>query len=129
MLSTYEQKLVEFCAQFTRLFPLWVLLAAFTAFYQPSLYTWFGNAHITWGLMFVMVRPGWGHHGRASAATERVRFVVAPGTRQLRQMLRVKQGVGLLEATERMRFVVVLGHGSCAGPSRTAHASKVPRSS
>ncbi len=59
MLSSLEQNLVKFCAQFTRLFPLWVLLAAFTAFYQPSLYTWFGNAHITWGLMFVMVRLGW----------------------------------------------------------------------
>ncbi|PNH12740.1 putative sodium/metabolite cotransporter BASS1, chloroplastic [Tetrabaena socialis] len=58
VLSPLELQLAAFCAGFTRLFPLWVLLAAFTGFHMPELYLWFDNTCITFGLMFVMAGMG-----------------------------------------------------------------------
>ncbi|KAG2438753.1 hypothetical protein HXX76_005297 [Chlamydomonas incerta] len=57
-LTALEKSLAAFCAKFTRLFPVWVILAAVSGFYMPSLYTWFDNTCITYGLMFVMAGMG-----------------------------------------------------------------------
>ncbi|PNW75582.1 hypothetical protein CHLRE_12g532500v5 [Chlamydomonas reinhardtii] len=57
-LTAIEKSLAAFCSKFTRLFPVWVILAAVSGFYMPSLYTWFDNTCITYGLMFVMAGMG-----------------------------------------------------------------------
>ncbi|GFR44023.1 hypothetical protein Agub_g5179 [Astrephomene gubernaculifera] len=58
VLTPFEQKLAGFAAGFTRLFPVWVILAAVTAFHAPHLYLWFDNTCVTYGLMFVMAGMG-----------------------------------------------------------------------
>lgn len=46
--------LLRFAKTFTILFPLWVLVAAISGFYQPSLYTWFDSQWTQAGLMVIM---------------------------------------------------------------------------
>lgn len=58
VLGPLEKKVVDLCAAATRLFPLWVLLAAATGYQWPDLYLWFNNTCISWGLMFVMTGMG-----------------------------------------------------------------------
>lgn len=58
--SELETRLGSFCASMTRLFPLWVLLAAGTALVWPELYTWFDTNCVTYGLMFVSGGSGVG---------------------------------------------------------------------
>ncbi|GLC73886.1 hypothetical protein PLESTF_001431700 [Pleodorina starrii] len=58
VLTPLEQQLAAFCASFTRLFPLWVILAAVSGFYAPQLYLWFDSTCVTYGLMFVMAGMG-----------------------------------------------------------------------
>ncbi|KAG2496634.1 hypothetical protein HYH03_005454 [Edaphochlamys debaryana] len=57
-LTPLEKQLAALCNGFTRLFPVWVILAAVTGFHFPSLYLWFDNTCITNGLMFVMAGMG-----------------------------------------------------------------------
>ncbi|GLI66102.1 hypothetical protein VaNZ11_009708 [Volvox africanus] len=58
VLSSLEEQAASFCAGFTRLFPIWVILAAVSAFHAPHLYLWFDNTCVTYGLMFVMAGMG-----------------------------------------------------------------------
>ena len=56
--SPFEQGIINFCSLFTKLFPLWCVLAAVTGFYHPPLFTWFDTTMTSNGLMFIMVRGG-----------------------------------------------------------------------
>ncbi len=48
--SAFENNLAELCGKVTSLFPLWVVLAAIGALWQPALFTWLPTSCITYGL-------------------------------------------------------------------------------
>lgn len=65
--SPFEQGIINFCSLFTKLFPLWCVLAAVAGFYHPPLFTWFDTTMTSNGLMFIMVRVerlGLGHNSQ-----------------------------------------------------------------
>lgn len=58
--SALENNLAELCTKVTSLFPLWVVLAAIGALWQPALFTWLPTSCITYGLALTsegLLRP------------------------------------------------------------------------
>lgn len=56
--SALENNLAELCTKVTSLFPLWVVLAAIGALWQPALFTWLPTSCITYGLALTMLGMG-----------------------------------------------------------------------
>ncbi|MEW5299400.1 MAG: hypothetical protein WDW38_004580 [Sanguina aurantia] len=57
-IGALERGLGELSANITRLFPVWVLLAAFSGYHFPQLYLWFDTTCVTWALVFMMASMG-----------------------------------------------------------------------